>query len=54
MKPENKGRFYHDGRFTTLLDVVNHYDWHATLLHLLDQHGPFSEPEALAAIHPAE
>ncbi len=26
MKPENKGRFYHDGRFKTLLDVVNHYD----------------------------
>ncbi|HEY9205850.1 MAG TPA: hypothetical protein VIO58_08000 [Candidatus Methanoperedens sp.] len=26
MKPENKGRFYHDGRFSTLLDVVNHYD----------------------------
>jgi hypothetical protein len=31
MKPENKARFYHDGRFTTLHDVVNHYD---TLLHL--------------------
>ncbi len=26
MKPENKGRFYHDGRFATLLDVVDHYD----------------------------
>ncbi len=26
MKPENKGRFYHDGRFKTLMDVVNHYD----------------------------
>ena len=26
LKPENKGRFYHDGRFTTLLDVVNRYD----------------------------
>ena len=26
MKPENKGRFYHDGRFQTLLDVVNHYN----------------------------
>ena len=25
MKPENKGRFYHDGRFLTLLDVVNSY-----------------------------
>ena len=21
-----KGGFYHDGRFSTLLDVVNHYD----------------------------
>ncbi len=26
MKPENKGRFYHDGRFATLLDVVDHYN----------------------------
>jgi hypothetical protein len=26
MKAENKGRFYHDGRFATLLDVVNSYD----------------------------
>jgi hypothetical protein len=26
MKSGNKGRFYHDGRFATLLDVVNHYD----------------------------
>ena len=24
--PENKGRYYHDGRFATLLDVVNHYN----------------------------
>jgi hypothetical protein len=31
MRPANKGRFYHDGRFATLLDVVNHYD---ALLHL--------------------
>ena len=23
-----KGGFYHDGRFATLLDVVNHYDGH--------------------------
>ena len=23
-----KGGFYHDGRFATLLDVVNHYDSH--------------------------
>jgi hypothetical protein len=26
MSPQNKGRFYHDGRFKTLLDVVNSYD----------------------------
>jgi hypothetical protein len=26
MKPTNKGRFYHDGRFATLLDVVNSYN----------------------------
>lgn len=26
MKPENKGRFYHDGRFQTLLDVVDSYN----------------------------
>lgn len=26
MRPENKGRFYHDGRFKTLLDVVRSYD----------------------------
>ncbi|SNB44671.1 hypothetical protein [Geobacter sp. DSM 9736] len=26
MKPENKGKFFHDGRFRTLLDVVNHYN----------------------------
>jgi hypothetical protein len=26
MKASNKGRFYHDGRFATLLDVVTHYD----------------------------
>jgi hypothetical protein len=26
MSPQNKGRFYHDGRFLTLLDVVNSYD----------------------------
>jgi hypothetical protein len=31
MRPENKGRFYHDGRFKTLLDVVNHYDTHFNL-----------------------
>ncbi len=26
MLPQNKGRFYHDGRFQTLTDVVNSYD----------------------------
>jgi hypothetical protein len=26
-----KGGFYHDGRFATLLDVVNHYDQHRSL-----------------------
>ena len=26
MRPENKGRFYHDGRFQTLLDVVESYN----------------------------
>jgi len=26
MQPANKGRFYHDGRFAKLADVVNHYD----------------------------
>lgn len=26
MAPANRGRFYHDGRFRTLLDVVNSYD----------------------------
>ena len=26
MFPQDKGRFYHDGRFATLLDVVNHYN----------------------------
>jgi hypothetical protein len=26
MSPKDKGRFYHDGRFKTLLDVVNSYD----------------------------
>ncbi|HEY6925481.1 MAG TPA: hypothetical protein VI653_18530 [Steroidobacteraceae bacterium] len=31
MSPANKGRYYHDGRFATLMDVINHYD---TLLHL--------------------
>jgi hypothetical protein len=28
MNPANKGRFYHDGRFKTLRDVVNHYNAH--------------------------
>lgn len=26
MKPSNKGRYYHDGRFKSLADVVRHYD----------------------------
>jgi hypothetical protein len=26
MHPTNKGRYYHDGRFATLRDVVNHYN----------------------------
>lgn len=26
IKEEHKGRFFHDGRFATLLEVVNHYD----------------------------
>jgi hypothetical protein len=26
MRPENKGRFYHDGRFPTLFDVVSSYN----------------------------
>ena len=26
MFPQNRGRFYHDGRFKTLMDVVNSYD----------------------------
>ncbi len=25
MRPENKGRFYHDARFQTLMEVVNSY-----------------------------
>jgi hypothetical protein len=31
MNPENKGRFYHDGRFRTLLDVVESYNSRFTL-----------------------
>jgi len=31
MNPANKGRFFHDGRFATLLDVVNHYNIHFNL-----------------------
>ena len=31
MNPANKGRYYHDGRFATLLDVVNHYNTHFSL-----------------------
>jgi hypothetical protein len=36
MNPVNKGRYFHDGRFPTLLDVVNHYNTHFTL-NLTDQ-----------------
>ncbi len=36
MDPANKGRFYHDGRFATLLDVVRHYNTHFNL-NLTDQ-----------------
>ena len=31
MIAKQKGGFYHDGRFATLLDVVNHYDRHFNL-----------------------
>jgi plastocyanin len=31
MNPQNKGRFYHDGRFKTLMEVVNHYNKSLTL-----------------------
>ena len=31
MNPANRGRYYHDGRFATLLDVVNHYNRHFSL-----------------------
>jgi hypothetical protein len=31
MKSVHKGRYFHDGRFATLLDVVNHYNVHFTL-----------------------
>ena len=31
MRASNKGRFFHDGCFATLLDVVNHYDIHFKL-----------------------
>ena len=31
MKTGNKGRYFHDGRFATLLDVVNHYNTHFSL-----------------------
>src|SRR5215510_379509 len=36
MKPSSKGRFFHDGRFATLSDVVNHYNIQFTLA-LTDQ-----------------
>src|ERR1044071_8927602 len=31
MNPANQGRYFHDGRFKTLLDVVNHYNTHFNL-----------------------
>jgi hypothetical protein len=31
MNPANKGKYYHDGRFKTLLDVINHYNTHFSL-----------------------
>jgi hypothetical protein len=31
MNPANRGKYYHDGRFKTLLDVVNHYNTHFSL-----------------------
>jgi hypothetical protein len=31
MDPANKGRFYHDGRFQRLIDVVNHYNTFSNL-----------------------
>ncbi|HVT18189.1 MAG TPA: hypothetical protein VHQ90_18685, partial [Thermoanaerobaculia bacterium] len=36
LSAHSKGGFYHDGRFATLRDVVNHYDTVKTL-HLTDQ-----------------
>ena len=36
MKPENKGRFHHDGRFATLRDVVDSYNQRFAL-NLTDQ-----------------
>jgi hypothetical protein len=31
MFPQNRGRFYHDGRFARLIDVVDHYNIHFKL-----------------------
>ncbi len=31
MDPANKGRYYHDGRFASLRDVINHYNTHFNL-----------------------
>jgi cytochrome c peroxidase len=31
MKKIHKGGFYHDGRFATLMDVVDHYNNHLSL-----------------------
>lgn len=53
MNSANKGRFYHDGRFATLLDVVNHYNIHFNLqltdnekLDLVEYLKSLPEPEA--------
>ena len=55
MNPANKGRFFHDGRFATLLDVVNHYNIHFNLqltdnekLDLVEYLKSLPEPEAVA------
>ena len=43
MNADNKGRFYHDGRFKTLLDVVNHYDKHFNLNLTVQEKGDLVE-----------
>ena len=55
MNSANKGRFFHDGRFATLLDVVNHYNIHFNLqltdnekLDLVEYLKSLPEPETVA------